>query len=117
MWQIAIAAKYGRRLREFDKKHSPETFAVLGNLSTYVKTLNDTDNPLMIKYGFIHTEGMGAVAIDQSGGEKKLKQTRLYLYAETETKTIHLITLGDKRRQHDDVQECHEYIKALRKGG
>jgi hypothetical protein len=117
MWQLASLAKYDRRLREFNRKHSLETAAVLANLAKYMGALNITDNPLMVKYGFIHTEGMGVVAIDQSGGEKKLKQTRLYLYAETETKTVHLITLGDKRSQPDDVQECHEYIKFLRKGG
>jgi hypothetical protein len=56
MWQLASLAKYDRRLREFNRKHSPETVAVLANLAKYMGALND-------------------------------------------------------------VRECHEYIKFLRKGG
>ena len=58
---------------------------------------------------------MGVHAIDQSPLKKGFKELRLYVYPETDTTTLHVLTVGDKGQQHDDVRECCEYVRPLRK--
>src|SRR5262249_42670877 len=87
---------------------------VLDNLDTYFKALEAGTNPLQIKHGFMHQEPLGVVAIDQKGGGKDLAQTRLYVYPDTETETLFVITLGDKRSQKNDIATCRAFIHALR---
>jgi hypothetical protein len=97
------------------KDHPRELQAVLDNLDTYFKSLEAGVKPLQIKHGFMHSEPLGAVAIDQKGGGKSLAQTRLYVYPEPETETLHLITLGDKQSQKDDIATCRTFVTELRK--
>lgn len=117
MWQLQPTVQYERKIGRLIKKRPLEAKAVLENLNTYFETLKVVGNPLMLKFGFIHTEGMGAIAIDQKGGGGgKLKQIRLYVFAEEATFLVHLITVGDKTSQKEDVKECHKYISDLKKG-
>lgn len=97
------------------KRSTPrELRAVLNNLDTYFKTLLRGVNPLQIKYGFMHPEPLGVVAIDQKGGGAALRQARLYAYPELEPELLHLITLGDKGSQQADIAFCREYVLNLR---
>ena len=63
--------------------------------------------------GFIHTEGKGVIAIDQSAGGGNLEETRLYLFARDSTKTVHLITIGNKKHQARDVAISHGFVEDL----
>ena len=87
---------------------------MLKNLATYFAALQCGNKPLQIKYGFIHPEPLGVVALDQSKGGKNLAQTRLYLYPDTDDEILHLITLGDKDSQKDDIKASREYVTQLR---
>lgn len=40
-------------------------------------------------------------------------QTRLYVYLDPEDKTIHLITLGDKRTQKTDIKTASDFVEGL----
>jgi hypothetical protein len=98
-----------------EKNHPNELKAVFENLSKYVSTLEKGVKPVLIQMGCIHPEKKGAISIDQRGQKGRLMQTRLYLFADETTQTLHLITLGDKRTQSEDIKECNEYIEKLRK--
>ncbi len=114
-WILDPSDEFARRQKYYEKKHSRELQAVLANLDFYVASLNNGVLPHQIKSGFIHTEGQGVVAIDQKGQGKNLAQARLYVYAELETETLHIVTLGDKRSQRDDLRTCRNYVESLRK--
>lgn len=117
-WTIETTDTYERRHEHYEKKHSHELVAVTGNLDTYFKTLNEVNNPLQVRGGFIHSESDGIKAIDQKGGGQKIKlqQTRLYVYPDTSNKTLYLLTIGDKSTQRDDINLCREYVrKEIRK--
>ena len=116
MWTLAPTGEYQRRHKRDVKDHPRELQAVLDNLDTYFKSLEAGVKPLQIKHGFMHNEPLGVVAIDQKGGGKNLAQTRLYLYPETETGLLHVITLGDKHSQKDDIATCRTFVTELRKG-
>jgi hypothetical protein len=115
MWQIRETEEYVRKLKQFSKKYRRETQAMLANLDTYFVSLQNDIHPRQIRHGFTHEETHGAIAIDQKGTEGKPAQTRLYVYPDPDTKTLYLITIGDKKSQRDDNATCRELILDLRK--
>lgn len=115
MWKLVPTADYERRHKRYAKDHPRELQAVLDNLDTYFRSLEAGINPLQIKHGFMHSEPLGVVAIDQKGGGKNLAQTRLYVYPDSDTETLHVITLGDKRSQKHDIDACRSFVNDLRK--
>lgn len=114
MWQTRETEEYGRRLKLFAKKYRRELLAMLDNLDTYLQTLQAGVHPKQVRHGFTHSETHGAIAIDQKGAEGKAAQTRLYVYPDPDTKTLYLITIGDKKSQRDDNATCRELIVSLR---
>src|SRR5688572_14660300 len=106
MWTIKPTDDYAKRVRKWPKKYRRELLAVHDNLDTYMKLLNSGIPVEQAKFGFIHTESSGALAIDQKGSGASSIETRLYLYADKPLQTIHLITLGDKETQKNDNDFC-----------
>jgi hypothetical protein len=114
-WEIEVSSYYGRKLAKYQKKHPNEVFACLNNLDTYKQALDSGASPRLIKAGFIHPEPKGAVAIDQSGAPGSSRETRLYIYAFEVARVVHLITIGDKNTQADDIKDVKRYVDAVRK--
>ena len=112
-WSLETTDTYERRYKEYEKKHPNELVAVTNNLDTYFKTLNQCGHPLQVKAGFIHDEPDGIKAIDQKGGGQKVKlqQTRLYIYPHHDTRTVHLLTMGDKASQRADIRFCRACVR------
>jgi hypothetical protein len=117
MWKLVPTDEYERRHKRYEKNHPRELLAVLDNLDTYFKSLEAGVKPPQIKHGFMHSEPLGVVAIDQKGGGKNLAQTRLYVYPDTEAETLYVMTLGDKRSQKADIATCRTFVTELRKEG
>jgi hypothetical protein len=115
MWKLEATAEYERRHKRYVKDHPRELQAVLDNLDTYFQSLQAGVKPLQIRHGFMHHEPLGVVALDQKGGGRNLAQTRLYVYPDPESETLHVITLGDKRSQPDDIATCRTFVSELRK--
>jgi hypothetical protein len=115
MWKLVETEEYGRRFKRYAKDHPRELQAVLDNLDTYFQSLLGGIKPLQIRHGFLHPEPQGAAAIDQKGGGKNLAQTRLYVFPDPGTETLHMITLGDKRSQKADIATCRAFVDDLRK--
>ena len=113
-WNIEPTDKFSRKYKLFEKKHEDELIAMWNNLDTYLKTLQKTDNPQVITGGYIHPEGQGIVAIDQTKAERKLKETRLYIYPDIRTKKLFLLTIGDKKTQQHDIQHSKDCVKMIR---
>ena len=57
----------------------------------------------------------GVVAVDQSGPGAGLKRTRLYVYPDVDSRTLHLITVGDKSSQGADIKFSREFVAGLLK--
>lgn len=115
MWNFEQNEEFGRRYKRYEKKHPRELKAILSNLNVVQKALCEGANPQRLPFGFIHIEQRGVLAVDQKGGGKALAETRLYIYLDRETETIHLITLGDKNSQREDVKTSSEYVADLTK--
>jgi hypothetical protein len=116
MWNIQPESEYIARAKNKDwsKKYRREFAAVHDNLDTVVKSLQaGAKVEEVIKFGFIHHEPRGVIAIDQKGGGVGLKQTRLYVYINKITQIVHVITLGDKHTQRIDIQCSSEFVNNL----
>jgi hypothetical protein len=115
MWDYEPDEMFDRRAKRYQKDHPRELQAVLTNLNILQKALQAGANPQKIPFGFIHVEQRGVVAIDQKGGAKRragqkggksLAQTRLYVYLDRDTETVHLVTLGDEEQPEGRREVC-----------
>jgi hypothetical protein len=115
MWDLNPQDGYLRRLRQWPKKHKRELAAVLNNLDTFQKALRQGQRPGQARFGFIHPEPGGVLAIDQKGGGPGLSEARLYIFPDEVQQCLFLITIGDKNTQHQqDIDTCREFVSWLR---
>jgi len=115
MWVIKRTEEYINRSREYEKKHRRELAAVLNNLDIFLETLNNGVKPREAKFGFIHPEPIGVLAIDQKRGGPGLAETRLYVYPDETRKVLYLLTLGDKKTQSQDIKNCKGFVPQILK--
>ncbi len=115
IWQIEPSSQWPKDQKWYEKKRPREIAAVLHNLQRYLDQLNAAPNARVVQGGYLHHEPHGVVAVDQKGGGANLPETRLYTFADPETKTLHLITVGDKNSQSEDIKFCSDFVKSLRK--
>lgn len=117
-WQIEYDIKFQRIYKKYQKKRPNELLAVMDNLDTYCEALDKVKNHLNVKAGFIHKERKGIIAIDQKGGgrKQKLRQTRLYIFVNNDTKILYVLTLGDKNSQKNDIVYCRSMVEKIKRG-
>lgn len=113
MWRLQTTEEYERRLKKWPKKYRRELVAMLGNLDTVVQALNQGATVSTLRFGFLHHEPLNVKAVDQKGGGAGLKESRLYFFASEDDELFHLLTVGDKQSQPDDIRWCSEYVKDL----
>lgn len=122
MWTLQFQADHDRRRGKFAKNSRRELVNLYTNLNTYHEALNAGIHPEKIKreYPFVHSRyKQGLVSIDQRGptsGKGKLKLLRLYLFPHMPTKRLHVITLGDKSTQAEDIKRSNEFVEGILKG-
>jgi hypothetical protein len=114
MWTLIPLDEYTHRREKWPKKHKRELLGVHDNLDTFLKAIQRGQRPAEAKFGFIHPEPGGILAIDQKGGGPHLKETRLYVYPDTRNEELFVITLGDKDSQAADIETCKAFLKELR---
>jgi len=118
-WEIKESDFFERKLIRFRKNNKGLDELLFDNLDTCFNALQAGSLPVNIKAGFIHREPDGVKAIDQKGQRKpgmgKPKEARLYFFPDTDTNTLHLITVGDKNSQKADITDCIDFVKDLKK--
>ena len=85
------------------------------NVEKYLAALKAGAKPGIIQKSFVHYEPQGVVAIDQKGSKGGSRETRLYTYAVELGHVLHLITVGDKKSQRQDLKDCQEFVEGLMK--
>jgi hypothetical protein len=79
-----------------------------------VASLNAGSRPKPFCFGFLHSEPEDVIAIDQKGHGRNLAETRLYVYPDTESETLYLLTVGDKPSQGDDIENCKRFVHQIK---
>jgi len=117
MWCLKPTDLFQRKLEQAKKKTPDELRAVSSNLKRYMDRLQHGDNPNSFIAAYVHSEPQGIKAITQQGKYgKDIKQFRLYLFPDTTSQTLHLLTLGDKRSQKDDIKDSQKLHKSITGG-
>jgi len=101
---------YLRRHKEFDLRQPDQLRAVLANLARYWNMLHYQPIAAMVHANFIHSEGRGILALTEKGFKPKQPVTRLYVFPKQNSKTLYLLTIGDKRTQKADIKDCYKQI-------
>lgn len=115
-WQIVPTEEYEDAFADYNKDRPNELVAVVANLAKYQDTLKQLGHPQRITGKYVHREPKGVKALDESGsGLNNLQATRLYIYPDAKTKSIHLLTIGGKKSQKKDVKFCENFIEQLRR--
>jgi len=117
-WEIDADDEIKRALKKLTKD---EHTCLLYNLAVYHESLNISKNPIHIQHGFLHSEPYGIRALDQGGGalpggkkRPKMKEIRLYTYSDLKSKKLHLLCLGEKKRQTSDIQHAKKRLDRIR---
>jgi len=122
MWGLAKAEGFENSYKKFSRKHGAEAGAVMANLETALAVLNETDNMQAVReLNFARKEPDGILALDSRGAKRertgtKLKATRLYVYAVEIDSTLHLLRIGDKDSQRQDLKSCRKVVRKIRQG-
>jgi len=112
-WSIQEHPEFRRDYKWYAKKRPRELAAVVDNLNRLKNMLNSSSHTQLIVAGFIHPEPMGVWALDQRGSMGNLQATRLYCYAETSRKNLHLLAIGSKDSQSADISRVTEIVKSI----
>lgn len=115
IWEYEMASCYSKSsAKSISKKHTQEFQNVFTNLEGYKNTLNAGISLEQAKrtLPYIHNEKNGLFAIDQRPPKGGF-QLRLYIYPDERTHKIHLVAIGDKSSQQNDIKIGHEYIQSL----
>jgi putative component of toxin-antitoxin plasmid stabilization module len=115
MWTYSQTSDWIRRQKHFQKKRARKLIAALNNLDAFFKTLEKRVKPREAKFGFVHPEPLGVFAIDQKGGGQSLAQLRAYVDQDEDEEILHLLTIGDKTSQQDDIPTCKQYVAQIRR--
>lgn len=118
MWEIVFAvddagiAVGKNRFDRFKKKHPQAFELLLTRAGILVKNLNAGYPPAeVLRRGWVHVEGGGVFALDPN--EPPL---RLYCCLDARSRRLVILTLGDKRRQNEDVQDARRWTAEITKG-
>ena len=112
-WTIQEHPEFNRDYKWYTKKRPRELAAVLDNLNRLKNMLNLSPHSQLIVAGFIHPEPLGVWALDQRGSMGNLQATRLYCYAESSRKNLHLLAIGSKDSQAADIFRVIEIVKSI----
>jgi len=112
-WVLLPHSAYLRDLRWYAKKRPAELAAVHRNLERFMILLARSPAARSVQAGFLHPEPHGMVAIDQRGVGGRLQETRLYCYAHSGRRTVHLLGIGDKSSQSADLARLSPVARSL----
>lgn len=114
MWQIEPTTGWERDQKHYSKKHPNELAAVMRNLERFFIILKASKNSKCVQAGYLHTESMGILAVDQKGGGANLQEARMYIYADDTSQIVYLIAICDKASQNSDVEYSKDFVRRIR---
>lgn len=117
MWTIEYNEAGKKDFRKYEQKHRCEFAACFRNLERLRTQFLDKGKVFGgIDVGYLHNEKHGMYAIGQTG-VAHAKETRLYIYPDSIRKVIHVLLIGDKDSQANDIERAHELAKDIINGG
>ncbi len=104
------------RFKEYNRKHPREYAACFVNLEKLIGLLRRFECVNAFQIGFLRSERQGVYRIGQTG-VKHARETRLYVHIDEGSRSVHVLTIGGKDSQSDDIRRCHETARKLKGKG
>ncbi len=120
MWTVSPATyEYEKQRKRFKKKLPRELQAMDLNTAQFLAAPNAGAKPMQIastNRNQFRTEPQGLFGVTQrrEGTERNLRETRLYVWPDQENEVLHLLMIGDKNSQSDDIQFCKKCVEQLK---
>ncbi len=102
-----------KQCKQMGRNHPAEFASCMLNLGKVLDELNTGRKIGGFSFNFFRSEGNGVYRIGQSS-VKSPCEMRLYVYPDETSKTMFLLTIGDKNTQQKDIQACHEKADELK---
>ncbi|MDE3097838.1 MAG: hypothetical protein KGJ88_00040 [Verrucomicrobiota bacterium] len=112
-WQIESACASPGKFKKFSKKHRQEYDSMFANLEKIMNLLRNGHKIGGFSVGFFRSEGEGVYRIGQTG-VPSAKESRLYVFPDEQNRVMHVLNIGDKDSQHDDVNEAKQAAKNIK---
>lgn len=112
-WSVEHSLAERGRFKEYNKKHPREYAACFDNLGQVVELLGRFGGVKGFQIGCFRSEGQGVYRIGQTA-VKHAKETRLYVFLNEEERLIHVLTIGGKDSQSEDIRRCHAVARDLK---
>ncbi len=94
-------------------KHYPDEFAsCTRNLKRVCDELDAGKSPADVPGNFYRPEGRGVFRIGQTK-VRSAHELRLYVFPDERTRVLHVLCLGDKGTQQDDISLCRTHAATL----
>lgn len=113
-WRVNQDYASKNKFEKFAAQYSREYASLFANFQKIFDLLRSGNKIGGFHVGFFRSEGEGVFRIGQTG-VPSAKESRLYLYPDSETKIIFVLTIGTKDSQTDDINEAKEAARRIKK--
>ena len=112
-WQIESAHASPGKFKKFSKKHREEYVSMFANLEKIMNLLRNGQKIGGFSVGFFRSEGEGVYRIGQTG-VASAKESRLYVFPDEQNRIMHVLNVGDKDSQQEDVNEAKQAARNIK---
>jgi hypothetical protein len=113
-WHIDTAHASQGKFKKFASRYRREYASLFANLEKILALLRAGHKLGSFQVGFFRSEGQGVYRIGQTG-VPSAKESRLYVFPAEEQRIMHVLTIGAKEGQTDDINEAHRIARSLKK--
>lgn len=112
-WQTDTAYASAGKFSRFAKKCAAEYDSLFANLEKIMRLLRAGHKIGGFSIGFFRSEGDGVYRIGQTS-VRAARESRLYIYPDEAKRIMHILTVGDKKTQQDDINEAKRAVKHIK---
>jgi putative component of toxin-antitoxin plasmid stabilization module len=112
-WLIENAYASPGKFARFSKKHEVEYDSLFANLDKIIRLLRSGNKIGGFRVGFFRAESEGVYRIGQTA-VANAKESRLYVFPDSEANVMYVLTVGDKDSQSEDINEAKQIVKRIK---
>lgn len=112
-WHLTDDHASKSKFEKFYRNYPREFDSLFANLNKILRLLDGGQKIGGFYVGFFRSEKEGVYRIGQTG-VPSAKESRLYVYPDQDSKTMHVLGIGTKESQDDDINECVSVARKIK---
>jgi hypothetical protein len=112
-WPIDSTYSRADKFKEFAELHPREYESLFNNLEKILRLLREGQKVRGFHVNFFRSEGEDVYRIGQTAVQHA-KESRLYVYPDEQNHVMHVLTIGTKERQAQDIKEAREIRRNIK---